>query len=78
MCKAYSSNLTMSQYELIAPVVPAAKTEERPRSVSIWAVSVPNSIWYLKAANGEISQEIYPVGQRYISIIATVAKVEPG
>ena len=45
MSKAYSSNLTLSQYELIAPLIPPAKPGGRPRSVSMW--SVFNAIFYL-------------------------------
>lgn len=45
MTKAYSSNLTRAQYELIEPLIPLAKPGGRPRSVSMWAVI--NAILYV-------------------------------
>jgi putative transposase len=38
MSKAYSSNLKRSQFELIEPLIPAAKPGGRPREVNMWAV----------------------------------------
>lgn len=45
MSKAYSSNLTQEQWELIEPMIPAAKPGGRSREVEIWAVL--NGIFYL-------------------------------
>ena len=45
MTKAYSSNLTRDQFELIATLLPAAKPGGRPRSVCLW--SVLNGILYV-------------------------------
>lgn len=45
MSKAYSSNLTQWQWELIEPLIPAAKTGGRNREVEIW--SVLNAMFYL-------------------------------
>ena len=47
MSKAYTSNLTRDQFELIEPLLPAAKSGGRPRSVCLWAVL--NAIFYLVA-----------------------------
>ena len=45
MTKAYSSNLTQDQFELIEPLIPAAKPGGRPREVDMWAVI--NAILYV-------------------------------
>ncbi len=45
MSKAYTSNLTRDQFELIEPLLPLAKPGGRPRSVCLWAVL--NAILYL-------------------------------
>jgi transposase len=45
MSKAYPSNLTLDQFELIAPLLPTAKSGGRPREVELWAVL--NGIFYL-------------------------------
>jgi transposase len=45
MSKAYSSNLTEWQWELIEPLIPVAKPGGRHREVEIW--SVLNAIFYL-------------------------------
>lgn len=47
MSKAYSSNLTRAEYELLAPLLPPAKPGGRPRRVCLW--SVLNAIFYLVA-----------------------------
>ena len=38
MSKAYSSNLTQEQWELLEPLIPAAKPGGRPREVEIWDI----------------------------------------
>ncbi|MBD1825896.1 hypothetical protein H6F51_25825 [Cyanobacteria bacterium FACHB-DQ100] len=38
MSKAYSSNLTLEQWQLIEPLIPAAKSGGRPRTVNVWEV----------------------------------------
>lgn len=45
MTKAYSSNLTEAQFELIESLIPPAKPGGRPRTVDIWAVL--NAIFYV-------------------------------
>jgi transposase len=45
MSKAYSSNLTEWQWELIEPLIPVAKPGGRHREVEIW--SVLNAIFYV-------------------------------
>ena len=45
MSKAYSSNLSQDQFELIAPLIPPAKAGGRPRTVEMWAVM--NAILYV-------------------------------
>lgn len=45
MTKAYTSNLTHDQFELIEPLLPPAKPGGRPRTVCLWAVM--NAIFYL-------------------------------
>jgi putative transposase len=45
MSKAYSSNLTPAQWELIESLIPPAKLGGRPRSIEIWAVL--NAIFYV-------------------------------
>jgi len=45
MTKAYTSNLTQDQYELILPLLPPAKPGGRPREVCMW--SVLNAIFYV-------------------------------
>ena len=47
MSKAYTSNLTCDQFELIEPLLPEAKPGGRPRTVCLWAVL--NAIFYLVA-----------------------------
>lgn len=38
MTKAYSSNLTQEQFELLEPLIPPAKPGGRPRTVDMWAI----------------------------------------
>lgn len=45
MSKAYSSNLTLEQWQLIEPLIPPAKSGGRPREVEVWEVL--NAIFYL-------------------------------
>lgn len=45
MNKAYSSNLSLEQWELIEPLIPPAKSGGRPRKVEVW--DVLNAIFYL-------------------------------
>jgi putative transposase len=45
MSKAYSSNLTQEQWELIEPLIPAAKPGGRPRTVEMW--DILNAIFYV-------------------------------
>ena len=45
MSKAYSTNLTQAQWELLEPLIPPAKTGGRPREVEVWEVL--NAIFYV-------------------------------
>lgn len=45
MSKAYSSNLTQDQWELLEPLIPDAKPGGRPREVEIWEIL--NAIFYV-------------------------------
>jgi len=45
MSKAYSSNLSQDQFELIAPLIPPSKPGGRPREVNMWAIL--NAILYV-------------------------------
>lgn len=45
MSKAYSSNLTLEQWELLEPLIPLSKRGGRPREVNIWEVL--NAIFYV-------------------------------
>jgi len=45
MSKAYSSNLTQDQWEVLERLIPAAKPGGRPREVEIWEVL--NAIFYV-------------------------------
>ena len=45
MSKAYPSNLTPEQWELLAPLIPATKPGGRPRQVDVWEVI--NAIFYV-------------------------------
>lgn len=45
MTKAYTSNLTRDQFEVIEPLLPAAKPGGRPRTTCLWAVL--NALFYL-------------------------------
>ena len=45
MSKAYPSDLTQAQYELLSDLIPAAKSGGRPRSVEMWAVL--NALLYI-------------------------------
>ena len=45
MSKAYPSNLTRAEYELLSDLLPAAKPGGRPRSVELW--DVLNAIFYI-------------------------------
>jgi putative transposase len=45
MIKAYSSNLTLEQWELLEPLIAPAKYGGRPREVEVW--DILNAIFYL-------------------------------
>ena len=45
MSKAYPSNLTFDQFDLICALIPAARPGGRPRSVDVWEVL--NAIFYV-------------------------------
>ena len=45
MSKAYSSNLTQAQFELIELLIPPVKPGGRPREVDMWAIL--NAILYV-------------------------------
>jgi putative transposase len=45
MSKAYPSNLTQDQFELLNDLIPQAKPGGRPREVDLWQVL--NAIFYI-------------------------------
>ena len=45
MSKAYPSNLTHDQYELLSDLIPKPKPGGRPREANMWAVL--NAIFYV-------------------------------
>ncbi len=45
MSKAYASNLTQAQFDLLEPFIPPAKPGGRPREVEIWEAL--NAIFYV-------------------------------
>jgi transposase len=45
MNKAYPSNLTLAQYELLSDMIPEPKTGGRPRKVDMWEIL--NAIFYV-------------------------------
>ena len=45
MSKAYPSNITRAQFDLIAPLIPGPKPGGRPRSVEVW--DILNAIFYV-------------------------------
>lgn len=45
MTTSYPDNLTLEQYELLEPLLPAAKPGGRPREVDLWEVL--NAIFYV-------------------------------
>jgi len=45
MSKAYPSNLTQDQFELLNDIIPQAKPGGRPREVDLWQVL--NAIFYI-------------------------------
>ncbi len=45
MSKAYPSNLTLAQYELLNDLLPGAKPGGRPREVELW--DILNAIFYI-------------------------------
>lgn len=49
MSKAYSSNLTQAQLELLESLIPPAKSGGRPQTVDRWAVI--NAIFYVLTQN---------------------------
>jgi transposase len=50
MSKAYPSNLTREQFELLSEIIPESKPGGRPREVDMW--SVLNAIFYLLCEGG--------------------------
>jgi hypothetical protein len=77
MSKAYSSNLTQEQWELLEPLIPAAKTGgERAGGKQVLnkvkqmgnAVSRLNIIW---VDGGNEKQPIYVLGDGFLSLDCT-------
>jgi len=58
MSKAYPSNLTRAQYELLSEMIPKAKPGGRPREVDMWEIL--NAIFYvLVEFAGDLYQAIF-------------------
>ncbi len=61
MSKAYPSNLTKEQWELLAPLIPATKPGGRPRQVDVWEAidaifACPLPGMHLAGTAGRLSQ----------------------
>ena len=79
MTKAYPSNLTQAQYELLSDMIPEAKPGGRSRSVEMWEVL--NAIFYVRkwrACNSEHCQVIFPSGKRCTPIFGSGARMARG
>jgi len=75
MSKAYASNLTSDQWELLEPLIPAAKPGGRPREVEI---STPYFTFYPKAAVGVLYRVISQHGKQSTPTFATGASTGHG
>lgn len=79
MSKAYPSNVTSDQFELLSEMIPAPKPGGRPREVEMW--DVLNAIFYLlcegcqwRALPGDfppIALRAFQKGRRYTPISVT-------
>jgi len=78
MSKAYTSNLSQDQWELLERLIPAAQPGGRPREVNV--LEVLNAIFYLLTSSvlGAIYQEIFQRGKRCIPISVTGVKMGLG
>lgn len=79
MTKAYPSNLTWEQWELIAEEFPSAKPGGRPRTTAMYAVV--NAILYVLMpcdVRGELYRVIFQLGQLSTAISGDGAKMVPG
>lgn len=86
MSKAYPSNLTPDQFDLLNDWLPAAKPGGRPREVDLWAVL--NALFYLlcegcrwRALPGDfpaIARRAFKKGRRCMPIFATGVKTALG
>ncbi len=79
MSKAYSSNLTLTQWELLQPLIPVAKKGGRPREVDVWEVL--NAIFYvltLLMNKRQTYRETFPIGKRCIPTFAIGVLTEHG
>jgi len=77
MSKAYASNLTSDQWELLEPLIPAAKPGGRPREVEIW--NILNILYlYPKAAVGVLYRVISQHGKQSTPTFATGASTGHG
>ena len=86
MSKAYPSNLTQDQFELLNDLIPEAKPGGRPREVELWDilnaifdVLVEGCCW--RALPGDfpaIALRAFKKGRRCTPTFTTGAKREPG
>jgi transposase len=79
MSKAYPSNLTHAQYELLSDMIPEAKKGGRKREVYMWKVM--NAIFYvlLEGVRWWALPGDFPAkGKLYILIFATGVETELG
>jgi hypothetical protein len=79
MTKAYPSNLTWEQWELIADQFPSEKPGGRPRTIALF--SVVNAILYVLMpcdVRGEAYQAIFRLGLPFMVIFGGGAKMVLG
>jgi len=78
MSKAYPSNLTPNQFELLNDLIPAPKSGGRPREVDMWEIL--NAIFYIlcEGCRWRLCQETFLLGRRCTLISATGVKMGLG
>lgn len=74
MSKVYLSNFALEQWELIEPLIPPAKSRERPRKVEV--LNVVNAIFYLltKGCTWRDLSGDFPLGQSVYRYFCTWRK----
>jgi len=74
MSKAYPSNLTRAQYELLSEMIPKAKPGGRPREVDMWEIL--NAIFYVEGVRWRSLPGDFPAWQTVYTYFRTWRKDE--